>query len=284
MKRFLYALIRIRVEITCVIMGRQEGGLFKVELQSIGQALSSYVRPGTFPLAIKMVSSDGEIPEKARMPKRDLGTPMPVCQGIGLARRYGWVMAMGAEDMLCPPGAVTLGLLPAKAKFLDGSFKVPPWVKDQEVRARIMQSMPRLEEGKYSYLVASPLERAGFEPQVILIYGNPAQIARLIQATIWATGESVTSSSFGALSCAEEITRTILTDRCQYIVAGGGNRLMAGVHDDEISFALPISKAEAIIVGLEESHKHGMRYPTPTFLTYKAEFPPSFAELIDYLS
>lgn len=254
-----------------------------MELLTIRQALGDYIRPETFPLAIKMVSSAGEIPEKARMPKRDLGTPMPVCQGIGLARRYGWVMAMGAEDMLCPPGGVTLGFLPAKAGILDGSFKVPPWVKDQEVRARIMQSMPRLEEGKYSHLVAAPLERAEFEPQVILIYGNPAQIARLIQATVWATGEPASSTSFGALSCAEEVTRTILTDQCQYIVAGGGNRIMAGVQDNEVSFALPISRAEAVVNGLEESHKRGMRYPTPSFLTFKAGFPPSFAELMDYL-
>lgn len=254
-----------------------------MELLTIRQALGDYIRPETFPLAIKMVSSAGEIPEKARMPKRDLGTPMPVCQGIGLARRYGWVMAMGVEDMLCPPGGVTLGFLPAKAGFLDGSFKVPPWVKDQGVRARIMQSMPRLEEGKYSHLVAAPLERAEFEPQVILIYGNPAQIARLIQATVWATGEPASSTSFGALSCAEEVTRTILTDQCQYIVAGGGNRIMAGVQDNEVSFALPISRAEAVVNGLEESHKRGMRYPTPSFLTFKAGFPPSFAELIDYL-
>ena len=254
-----------------------------MELLTIRQALGDYIRPETFPLAIKMVSSAGEIPEKARMPKRDLGTPMPVCQGIGLARRYGWVMAMGAEDMLCPPGAVTLGFLPAKAGILDGSFKVPPWVKDQEVRARIMQSMPRLEEGKYSHLVAAPLERAEFEPQVILIYGNPAQIARLIQATVWATGEPASSTSFGAFSCAEEVTRTILTDQCQYIVAGGGNRIMAGVQDSEVSFALPISRAEAVVNGLEESHKRGMRYPTSSFLTFKAGFPPSFAELMDYL-
>ena len=58
-----------------------------MELQRIRQALDSYVRPDTFPVAIRMVGSTGEIPEKGRMPKRDLGTPMPVCQGIALARR-----------------------------------------------------------------------------------------------------------------------------------------------------------------------------------------------------
>jgi len=254
-----------------------------VDLQTIAQALNSYIRPSTFPLAIKMVSSAEEIPAKARIPRRDMGIQVPVCQGIGLARRYGWVIAMGVDDMLCPPGAVTLGFLPAKDKLLDGSSQVPPWIKDQEFRARVMQNMPRFEEGKYSHLLAAPLEKAGFEPQVILVYGNPAQISRLIQANTVATGEPSSSTSAGALACASEITKTIMTDQCQYVVSGGGNRIMAGVQDDEVSFSFPISRAEAIVSGLAESHKHGMRYPTPSFLTFKAEFPPSFAELIDYL-
>jgi len=262
---------------------QKEGGSLKLELKEISQALDSYVRPATFPVAIKMVGSPGEIPERARMPKRDLATPMPVCQGIALARRYGWVIAMGPEDMLCPLGALALGFLPAKPKFLDGSFNIPFWARSQEVRAKLAQGLPRLEPGKYSHLVAAPLHRADFEAQVIVVYGNPAQIARLIQAIVYGTGEPVLSSSIGGLACGEEISRTMLTDQCQFIIAGGGDRAVAQTQDHEAAFALPISKAEALVEGLQETHKRGMRYPTTSFLTYKAEFPPSFSELTDYL-
>ena len=254
-----------------------------MELQRISQALDSYIRPGTFPVAIKMVSLASEIPEKARMPKRDLGALMPVCQGIALARRYGWLLAMGEEDMLCPLGALTLGFLPAKAKFLDGSFNVPFFVKNQDIRAKISQGLPQLEQGKYTHLVAAPLHRADFEPQVIIIYGNPAQIARLIQATIYGTGDPVVSSSIGGFAYGEGITKTILTDQCSFIVVGGGDRAIAQTQDQEAFFAVPISKTEAIIEGLERTHRAGVRYPTPSFLTFKAEFPPGFGELMDYL-
>ena len=255
-----------------------------MDLQKINQALNSYIRLGTFPVAVRMVSSAGEIPEKARMPKRDLGKPMPVCQGIALARRYGWLIAMGKEDMLCPLGALTLGLVPAKPKFLDGSFNVPFWVKNQDVRAKLCQSLPRFEQGEYTHLVAAPLHRANFEPQVIIIYGNPAQIARLIQATIYGTGKPVVSSIRGGAACAQEVTQTILTAEWQLIVTGGGDRAIAQTQDHEISFAVPMSKVEALIEGLEGTHKAGMRYPTTSFLTFKAEFPPSFGELMDYLT
>ena len=132
-------------------------------------------------------------------------------------------------------------------------------------------------------MVVAPLDRAEFVPHVIVIYGNPAQISRLIEAAVYATGQPVISSNIGALACSEEITRTILTDRCQLIVAGGGDRIMAQTQDDEASFAIPIGKAEEIVEGLEGTHKRGWRYPTHSFLTYKAQFPPSFGELMDYL-
>jgi uncharacterized protein (DUF169 family) len=173
---------------------------------------------------------------------------------------------MGKEDMLCPLGALTLGFLPIKPKYLDGSFNVPFWVKDQDIRAKMARNLPHLEQGKYTHLIAAPFHRADFEPQVIIIYGNPAQIARLIQASIYSTGEPMVSRSAG-----------------QFIVTGGGDRAVAQTQDDEISFAVPISKAEALMEGLERTHKAGMRYPTPSSLIFKAQFPPSFSELMDYL-
>lgn len=254
-----------------------------MKLQKISQYLDSYVRPTTFPVAIRMVSSSSEVPEKAKMPVRDLGMPMPACQGIALARRYGWLIAMGKEDMLCPVGALTLGFLPIKPKYLDGSFNVPFWVKDQDIRAKMARNLPHLKQGKYTHFIAAPFHRADFEPQVIIIYGNPAQIARLIQASIYSTGEPMVSRSVGGLACAEEITNTILTDQYQFIVTGGGDRAFAQTQDDEISFAVPISKAEALMEGLERTHKAGMRYPTPSSLIFKAQFPPSYSELMDYL-
>ena len=40
------------------------------DLKELGQALSTYVRPLTFPLAVKMLKSEDEIPEKTRRPRR----------------------------------------------------------------------------------------------------------------------------------------------------------------------------------------------------------------------
>lgn len=253
-----------------------------LDLENIEETLNKYIRPQTFPVAIKMVSSEEKVPEKGRKPKKDLGVRMPVCQGISIARRYGWLIAMGKEDMLCPLGALTLGFVPAKQKFLDGSFNIPFWVKDQEIRAKMAKELPKLEE-KYTHIVAAPLHRTNFEPQVIIIYGNPAQISRLVQANIYGTGEPVDSSSAGGFACGEEITKPILTGKCNLIVVGGGDRAIAQTQDNEISFAAPMGKVSDLLEGLEKTHEAGMRYPTTPFLFYEGQFPPSFEKLMNYL-
>jgi uncharacterized protein (DUF169 family) len=43
------------------------------DLAKVNEALNFYVRPQTFPLAVKMCQSNEELPERARIPKRDLG-------------------------------------------------------------------------------------------------------------------------------------------------------------------------------------------------------------------
>ncbi|MBS3755594.1 MAG: DUF169 domain-containing protein [Desulfobacterales bacterium] len=254
-----------------------------MEFQQAIQIIEKYVRPQTFPVAVRLIQSDEAVAGKAKQPKQDFGAAMPVCQGIALARRYGWSLAMGQEDMLCPLGSLTLGFVPAKQKILDGEFNIQFWVKDQAVRARMTQNMPRLTYGRFSRILMAPAHRADFEPQVVIFYGNPAQLARFVQSAVYATGEAVSSPSTGGFACGGEITQPFLSDECQLVMTGGGDRAIAQSHDHEAAFAIPASRLESIAQGLEATHKAGMRYPTPSFLLYQAHFPPVFSELMDYL-
>lgn len=254
-----------------------------MEFQHASQAIEKYVRPQTFPVAVRLLDSNETVPEKTKRPKQDFGVAMPICQGISLARRYGWSLAMGQNDMLCPLGSVTLGFLPAKQKLLDGEFNIPFWVKDQSVRARMTQNLPRLTYGRFSQILMAPAHKTDFEPQVVIFYGNPAQLSRFVQSAVYATGGAVSSSSSGAFACGAEITQPILTDECQLVITGGGDRAIAQTQDHEAAFTVPASRLEDIATGLEATHKAGIRYPTTSFLLYQAQFPPVFSELMNYL-
>ena len=58
------------------------------DLKAVEQALNTYIRPLTFPLAIKMLKSDEEIPEKTRRPFQQMKKKVAICQGIGIT----WVV------------------------------------------------------------------------------------------------------------------------------------------------------------------------------------------------
>ena len=254
-----------------------------MDLIRLTKAVETYVRTETPPVAVRLLESAGEIPERAKMPVRDFGVTMPLCQGMALARRHEMVVAMGADDMLCPLGAVATGLLPAKDGFLDGRFGIPYWVPDKESAARLLQGMARLDHGKYAYIVMAPLERTTFEPDAIVVYGNPAQVGRMIQAVVHVTGEPVLSQAIGGTSCAEQIARTMLTGRCQSVLAGAGERMLALTQDHETSLALPANMADAFAAALEATQKLGVRYPTRSWLGYRATMTPAFAKMSEYL-
>lgn len=254
-----------------------------VNLKEVNEALNFYVRPQTFPVAIKMCQSSDELPDKIRTPKRDLGIQVTVCQGISMVRRYGWTIAIGKEDQSCPHGAVVMGFVPGKG-YLDGSYAESVGLGAKEQFAKTAQALSRLEYAKYSYLLAAPPHTATFEPHLILLYGSPAQIARLVQGAVATTGGVLTSTAGAGIACSGLIARTMLTDQCQFILTGAGDRYFALTQDHELAFTMPMSKVESTIRGLELGHKSGMhRYPTPSFLRFEGQLPPAYYQLLELL-
>ncbi|MDP3064005.1 MAG: DUF169 domain-containing protein, partial [Chloroflexota bacterium] len=118
-------------------------------MNEVDHVLNLYIRPQTFPLAVRLCQDEAEVPEKVRYPLRDLGFQIPICQGFGIARRYGWALAIGKEDQSCPFGALALGFLLPKEGYLDGTFAEAVGLRSREGAARSAASMPRLAHGQY---------------------------------------------------------------------------------------------------------------------------------------
>jgi uncharacterized protein (DUF169 family) len=247
-----------------------------MDLKEVNEALNYYLRPQTFPVAVRMCQSSEELPEKVRIPTQDMATAVTVCQSIGLARRYSWTLAIGRDDQSCPHGLFVLGFVSGKS-YLDGSSGEAAGVGPREELARAAQGLSRLEYGKYRYLLAAPLHNASFEPHLIMVYGNPAQIARLVQGAVGLGGETLSTPTNGGVACSTSIARTMLTDECQIILAGAGDRYFALTQDHELAFTIPRSKVASTIQGLEKGHKSGLhRYPTPSSFKLEGVLPPVY--------
>jgi len=129
-----------------------------------------------------------------------------------------------------------------------------------------------LEPGKCKGLIVSPLTRTKIVPDVILIYGNPAQMMRLIQGAMYKEGKRVKSELAGvAASCTSGILRAFNTGEYQVVLPGNGDRVFAVTYDNEMLFAVPAARASEIIEGMKG--QRFARYPIPTTLSMPPNFP-----------
>ncbi len=111
------------------------------------------------------------------------------------------------------------------------------------------------------------------EPHLVMVFGNPARIMRLVQAGSRWTGERV-RVGFGGIggSCNEGLVRTFFEGVRRVALPGNGDRVFAATQDDELLFAFPAPWADRVEEGLEATSRRGIRYPIPTFLNYRLPF------------
>lgn len=246
----------------------------------MGQKIEQYIRPSTFPLAIKTIKSEDEIRSEYRRPSTYLKLQNFVCQNFKMARSYGWTMAVTEEDTNCRIARVVYGWDPVTEDTIDwmNLFSMGLYAKDVDTAEKLIKHLYRLD-GKYKGLVISPLSRTKVVPDVILIYCLPAQAMRLIQGYLYYEGGALEFSAAGRVgSCHEGVAKTLLTNKPQLVILGNGDRIWGGAQDSEVMFSCPGDKLNMLVEGLEVTHAAGLRYPIPTYMNYTPGFQQAFEE------
>ncbi len=250
-----------------------------VRLEEIDEVMSTYIKHQTYPLAIKMLSSEDEIPEDAKRPLEDYGASFTLCQAFGLCRMEGLTIVLDKDSQSCPIALAGLGFVKPD-EYLSGKYTLAPVNRPAEAQRRAAGSMPRFEFGTFKYILIAPILKAGFDPDVIILYGSGAQIMRMIQAAVFASGDKLTSESAGSGGCLLPVVAATLEGECKYTVPGNGERRLGLVADGEVTFAMPKSRFEEVVEGLKLSHEGKQTYPiTPGYLKLEYTLPPPYMKL-----
>lgn len=248
----------------------------------LAAAIEKYIRPATFPVAVRMIKPGEPLPPKVKRPKADLGFETAVCQAIGLARRYGWMLAVDSADISCPITKAFFGFEKRVPYLEEGHACAGMYTETPEAGAKTEASIPQFGYHQYSHIVVGPLARAEYDWDVVVIYGNGAQVMRLVTGALYKGGGALTSQTAGRVDCADLIIGAMKSGQCQYVLPCYGDRIFGGTTDEEMAFSFPRAKSEELIAGLEGTHKGGVRYPIPTFLRFTGEFPESYRKLEDF--
>ncbi len=250
-----------------------------MDAATLHQHLETHLRVATFPVGLRSLAPGEPIPPKAKRPAKDLGAQVAICQAISFARRHGWTMAFSGEDLACPFAKAVFGFAPRNDYYTGGALADGMYASCREAGARFEDALAKYEPGEIAAVVAGPLARIAFEPQTVVVYGNSAQVMRLLNACLWEKGGSLGSEFSGRGDCADIVIKGHRTGEPQVILPCYGDRIFGLAGDDEMAFTFPFAMGEQVVKGLEATHAGGVRYPIPVFQRFQPEFPKSYQEL-----
>ncbi|MGC8935921.1 MAG: DUF169 domain-containing protein [Candidatus Methanomethylicaceae archaeon] len=238
-----------------------------MNMKEAAEKLYKYVKPKSRVVGIRFFNSRAEadsILKSQRRPRKRL----TICQIINTARLYGWTWTVFSEDADCILGVSVLGLRDADGSFRSGEiFMKLGYVTEKEAAKRFADSVPKIKERKEGFVVG-PLEGLEVEPDLVIIYGNGAQMMRVINGAVYATGERLTFGAIGDIGiCGDGIAEAYNTQKPQLVVACYGERRFGHTSDDEIAMVIPFKYLEKVVEGIEKTHNAGIRYPIPIAAT-----------------
>jgi len=240
------------------------------------------LRLKTFPLSVKFFKDKTNLPEKTRRPSVFLKKRVTICQGVTMARSYGWTVGLTSEDLICVPAMIAFGFSNAadQAETLGKLFCEVDFSKEEETGISEAKAMVRLENNEYEAIAIAPLQKGLFEPDTVVFYGNPAQVMRMIQAIVYQENQRIAGSFGGKVECTEYLIAPFKTNAPRVAIPGMGDRIFSMTQDDEMVFSIPGKFLENLIEGIQSAGKKiGARYPVTFYQNFQPEFPKPYGVL-----
>ena len=247
------------------------------------ERISQMIRPQSFPLGIKILKGENELPEGFMRPAK-YGIQISLCQWTTLARRWGRFVGVLAEDINCSPCLAALGLKKLENRDdLASYFLEMGYFENIELAQRVTEQLDPIPAGEIKGVAMSPLDNTPVDPDLVVIYGTPAQMARLAAGFLYHSGELIESSTTGfGISCLSSI-KPYLSGKPAFVHPGRGERILAGTDECEMFFTFPAKELELLVDGLEKTHKKGTRYPIQSYMIYQPPVIPPVKTLVEKL-
>ena len=183
------------------------------------------------------------------------------CQVPFMVRVNGITVGMTREDKIQDRCSRLFGLKQATEKSMNAEAAMlsTTWFRSPEEALQQQNDYYRVPVG--GAIVLAPLTKQKFEPEVLLMYGNPAQIMMILCGLQKVKYERFSFSFIGEGACTDSLAQCYITGKPAVSIPCYGERSMGGVSDDEMAIALPPGELERTISGLKQLAKIGFKYP-----------------------
>lgn len=234
-----------------------------VTLNKIGEDFARLLRVRTIPVGINFFKSVEDIPESFKIIKKK----RPFCSIVGLARYYEIPVAISEKDIggMCGGFDGPFGL--SQRDFGMENKLVGYFGETVEDVNGIFADMVSVNE-KYVAFGIAPITTMDIIPQLVMIWGNPAQMSTLAYAHTWHSGgkrvELATNGHGG--SCYEALVVPFVKNKVTLALADAGDRRHGYASDDDMILSVPIDRLERLYDGfLKNQHT---RHAMPTIYNF----------------
>jgi uncharacterized protein (DUF169 family) len=216
------------------------------------------LRLKTSPVAYKRLEKVKEldkIPNVIRLDRK-----ASFCQAPALARMGGMTVGL-TRDNVGERCARISGLAATTRKQIAWEAKAfaTSWFANVEEARKQMAAYPLVPPGEA--IVVAPLGSVKFAPDVILIYGNPAQMMLLMNALQFKDYERFQFFFIGEGACADSLAQCYATGKPALAIPCMGERAFGTVTEDEMLMALPPGMMAKAVEGLKALRERRIGYP-----------------------
>jgi uncharacterized protein (DUF169 family) len=234
------------------------------EFNRCGEELERLMLLRTSPLAVKMLEKESDIPAGAVRPFRDRGIHIAQCQAFALSRRQRETIAMLKEDNWCFAALIAYGLVD----------------KPKDPELQLFLGFPTFPRDKYIGIVSAPLRTANFEPDVVIIYSNPAQLRNMLLPFHFGGEEELVDYHFFPPACCYQVMPVMTSGKLMVTLPDPGDYHRALAAEDEIVLSVPAARMAKMMEGVREVEKGDFAYSHANMYML-TDFPqPEFYQML----
>ena len=229
-----------------------------IDWAGLSQEMECLLRLKASPVAYKRLEKLEEldkIPGVMRLDRR-----ATFCQVPAMVRTMGLTIS-ATRDNFGERCARFSGLAPTTEREVawEANAFATTWFANVEEARKQMAVYPLVPHGEA--VVLAPLASGKFYPDVILIYGNPAQMMLLMNGLQFKDYERFQFFFIGEGSCADGLAQCYTSGKPALAIPCMGERAFGAVTEDEMVMALPPGMMAKAVEGLKALKSRGIGYP-----------------------
>jgi uncharacterized protein (DUF169 family) len=223
-------------------------------------AFRKYLALKTEPVVFKRLEKAADLDSIKGLTRMD--KPHTFCQLPFMVRTMGMTLGIVSDSRILDRCKRLHALTPTTEETMqtEANMLSKTWFASPEDAMVQQKDYPLMPPGEA--IVLAPLARTSFEPDVISIFGNPAQIMMIMCGLQKVKYEKFNFSFIGEGACTDSIAQCFVSGKPALAIPCYGERAMGQVADDEIVIALPPREIDRAIEGLRLLKKVGFSYPT----------------------